>query len=178
MAAAAVTVAAAGAGLLALLVRERRIEARLDRYRDLVWREAETAALPPELLRAVIRAESGGDPRAESGAGARGLMQITPVAREEVRRQAGLPDGDPFDPAWNVRVGTTYLRLLVDRFDGDLHLALAAYHWGEARVRALRRDHPDLAGRELVRRYAPPATARYCRQVLGGRALHLPVGEG
>jgi len=170
----AVLAAGAGGWPLARWVNERRIEARIDAYSDLIWREAEASALPPDLVQAVIRAESRGLAGAVSSAGAKGLMQITPPAEREARDLLGLSEGDLFDPEYNIRIGTVYLRRLVERFGGDLHLTLAAYHWGPTRVQTLRDEHPGLSGQELVERHGPRATARYCREVLGGRALVLP----
>ena len=80
------------------------------------------------LIRAVIRAESSGNPFAVSHAGAQGLMQLMPATA----RNLGVTD--PFDIAQNVNAGTAYLRSLLDRFSGDTELALAAYNAGWPRV--------------------------------------------
>jgi hypothetical protein len=80
--------------------------------------------LDPALIRAVIQAESGGDPYAVSPAGAQGLMQLMP----ETARELGVTD--PFDPEQNIQAGTRYLRMLLDRYGGDLRLALEAYNRG------------------------------------------------
>jgi len=80
------------------------------------------------LIRAVIRAESSGNPFAVSHAGAQGLMQLMPATA----RNLGVTD--PFDIAQNVNAGTAYLRSLLDRFSGDTELALAAYNAGWSRV--------------------------------------------
>ena len=56
---------------------------RVRGYSEIIWRHARETALPPELIEAVICAESGGDPRAVSSRGARGLMQITPITEKE-----------------------------------------------------------------------------------------------
>jgi len=171
--AAVLTLGAGGWGL-ARWVNERRIDARLEACSEIIWREAESSALPPDLVRAVIRAESRGRPRAVSPAGAKGLMQVTPIAEREVRQRLALPRGDLFDPDYNIRVGAAYLRRCVERFGGDLYLALAAYHWGPGNVQAIQRKYPGLAGKELIERHAPAVTARYCREVLGGRPVVLP----
>jgi soluble lytic murein transglycosylase-like protein len=80
--------------------------------------------LDPSLVRAVVQAESGGDPSAVSPVGAEGLMQLMP----ETARDMGVTD--PKDPAQNLAGGTRYLREMLDRFHGDLPQAIAAYNAG------------------------------------------------
>jgi hypothetical protein len=91
-------------------------------------------ALTPELVLAVIDAESLGDPLAVSSADAIGLMQVLPSTFAEV-----MGDGDPFDPELNVRAGILYLNFALAWQQGDVEWALAAYHAGptaSARARA------------------------------------------
>jgi soluble lytic murein transglycosylase-like protein len=83
-----------------------------------------------DLVRAVIQTESNFNPRAKSRAGARGLMQLTPVTLREVRMKI-----DPFDPRENILAGTKYLSMMLDRFDGSVPLALAGYNAGPTAVR-------------------------------------------
>jgi len=84
-----------------------------------------------DLVMAVIQTESHGDPAAISRAGAEGLMQLMPATSE----QYGV--ANPFDPHANVDGGTHYLRDLIHRYRGNLHLALAAYNAGPGLVDAV-----------------------------------------
>jgi len=83
--------------------------------------------VPEVWIRAVVAAESAGDPRAVSPKGAMGLMQLMPETWREMRERYGLGD-DPLDPADNVMAGTAYLRLMFDRFGAPGFLA--AYNAG------------------------------------------------
>ena len=106
-------------------------EARVapDRAYDAIIDEASAEyGVDPQLVRAVIRAESQFDPTAESGAGAKGLMQLMPILAKELGVQ------DPFDPRENIFGGVKYLGRLLDRHNGDVTLALASYNAGPRNV--------------------------------------------
>src|SRR6266513_709417 len=97
-------------------------------YGSIIYREARRNGLAPELVAAVVEAESDFRPRLVSNKSAQGLMQIVP----ETSRLLGCDN--PFNPAENVAAGTRYLRYLLDRFAGDQQLALAAYNAGEGTI--------------------------------------------
>ena len=94
----------------------------------LIRQYARHQGLSPRLVQSVVQVESGYNPRALSSKGAQGLMQLMPGTARE------LGVGDAFDPEENIRGGTRYLRQQLDRFDGDLTLALAAYNAGPTAV--------------------------------------------
>jgi soluble lytic murein transglycosylase-like protein len=96
----------------------------------LVREISEREGLTPDLLRAVIEQESSYLPCAVSPKGAQGLMQLMPATASL------LGIADPFEPRQNLNGGARFLRSLLDRYGGDLVLALAAYNAGPARVDA------------------------------------------
>jgi soluble lytic murein transglycosylase-like protein len=102
----------------------------------------------PELIKAVIKAESNFDCMAQSGKGAQGLMQLMPGTARDMRV------ADPFDPRDNISGGTRYLRKMLTIFDEDLHLALAAYNAGPEVVKNVG-GVPDI-----------PETVEYINRVL------------
>jgi len=141
--------------------------ARAQDWDDLVRQAAERNAIPAMWVRAVLKAESAGDPYAVSGAGAMGLMQLMPRTWKEVRRTLNL-GADPFDPHDNIVAGAAYLRWLHDRY-GDAGF-LAAYNAGPGRY-----DEHLATGRPL-----PGETISYVESVtrlMKNRSsdLHLPV---
>ena len=129
--------------------RENAAEAllhRAQRYDKLIEEAALAAIVDSQLLRAVIVVESGFDERAVSPRGARGLMQLMPATA----RRYGVRD--LFNPGQNIRAGARYLRDLLDRYGGDLELALAAYNAGEDAVDRYRAVPPFVETRAYVPR--------------------------
>jgi Transglycosylase SLT domain len=133
-----------------LAVETLRPRSRLSmgRLEGTIMNHSKRQRLDPALLSAIIKAESDFDPDAVSRAGAIGLMQLMPQTAIK------LDIRDPFDPDENIAGGARYLRYLLDRFNGNLPLALAAYNAGATRV-----EHYDTL---------PPIreTRRYVKKVL------------
>jgi soluble lytic murein transglycosylase-like protein len=122
------------------------------RYEPLIQEHATRRALRPELVRAVIQVESGFNARALSPKGAMGLMQLMPATA----RSLGV--NNPWDPAQNIRGGTDYLRQLLDEYDGNEELALAAYNAGAGAVAKYgRRIPPYRETRDYVRKVGAAA---------------------
>ncbi len=123
----------------------------LSRYSSNVYDEMITEASQKHgvsfpLLKAVIKVESNFNPRAVSRAGALGLMQIMPENAKAFRMR------DPFDPRENILTGTQYFRELLERFNGKLHLALAAYNAGPTVVDRYNRIPPIKETEDYVER--------------------------
>ncbi len=94
----------------------------------LIAAAAKKESLTPELIRAVMRQESGFKPCAVSVKGAQGLMQLMPATANQFHVS------DPFDPEQNVKAGTAFLKQLLKKYNGDLRLALVAYNAGATRA--------------------------------------------
>src|SRR3989338_8342383 len=101
---------------------------KLARHAPVIQECSRKYGVPVELVCAVILQESGGNSKAVSSAGAQGLMQLMPGTA----KRFGVENS--FDPKQNIDGGTKYLRFLLDRFNGDIKLALAGYNAGENAV--------------------------------------------
>jgi soluble lytic murein transglycosylase len=115
-------------------------------FAHLIRGAAERYGVDTRLVEAIVQVESAGNPSAVSPKGARGLMQLMP------ERAAELGVRDVFDPTQNVDGGVRHMRDLLQRFGGDVTLALAAYNAGEAAVRAYAGVPPFAETQEYVRR--------------------------
>ncbi len=142
-------------------------EKRTDAPPDEIDRAAERYKIPPELIRAVIAVESGGDAAAVSHKGALGLMQLMPQTAGEMYVQ------DPVDPAQNVQGGTRYLRYLANQFGGDMLLVLAAYNAGPEAVKKYGGVPPFAETREYVRK----VTAKYFELKSSGKSAGKKVAD-
>jgi len=149
-------------------------------YWSRVTAAADTEHLDPYVVLALMRQESLFDPDAVSPAAAYGLMQllVSTASRVSARpvEQAAL-----FDPTTNIGLGTRYLRQLLDRYQGNLAKALAAYNGGEDAVAKWERRAPGGATDEFVETISYRETRHYVKQVLGNyrryRRLYGGPGE-
>ncbi|APZ44515.1 hypothetical protein BW247_03050 [Acidihalobacter ferrooxydans] len=119
-------------------------------YTPLIERIAAQHQVPWELVRSIISVESCFDPKAESTVGARGLMQLMP----DTAKLFGITD--LFNPEANLQAGVRYLARLIKRYNGNLHLALAAYNAGPGAVKKYGGIPPY------------PETQRFVRRVMAG----------
>ena len=106
-------------------------------YEHIVTGHARNYDVDPALLAAVIYRESKFDPDAVSDSGAVGLMQLLPETAKGIAQYTGGAEfrlADLYDPEINVRYGSFYLKRLLEKYGGDVRLALAAYHAGQGNV--------------------------------------------
>ncbi|MBN2284637.1 MAG: lytic transglycosylase domain-containing protein [Deltaproteobacteria bacterium] len=131
-----------------LLIKERRPRSNaLPGTYDVIIKEAaEAYRVEAPLLKAMVKVESDFDPRAVSAKGARGLMQLMPQNFDM------LGVKNPFDPRENIMAGTRYLKGLLDRYEGDIDLALAAYNAGPDAVDRFGRIPPIEETQKYVQR--------------------------
>jgi len=115
-------------------------------YEGLIQQASEKFNVDPSLIKAVIKAESDFDYQAVSTKGAQGLMQLMPETAEDMNV------ADPFNPEENIFGGTRYLSLMLERYEDDKYLALAAYNAGPERVEEYKGIPPFNETRQFIER--------------------------
>jgi soluble lytic murein transglycosylase-like protein len=115
-------------------------------FHPLILKAANRYQVDLALIKAIIMAESNYNPKAVSKRGAKGLMQLMPKTAE------ALGVGDSFDPEHNINAGVRHFKNLLDQFDGDVKLALAAYNAGSRKVRKYRGVPPFRATRRYIKK--------------------------
>jgi soluble lytic murein transglycosylase len=135
--------------------------------------QAREKRLDPYLVLALMRQESVFDPEAVSPARAYGLMQLLPSTAVKVTGAAPDTALPLTEPRFNIEIGMTYLRQLLDRYNDNLIMAVAAYNAGENAVDKWRNRYPDLAPDEFVEHISYRETRNYVKQVLRNYRTYL-----
>jgi soluble lytic murein transglycosylase len=138
------------------------------RHEDIIRQQSADKDVDASLIAAVIYAESKFDTNAESSAGARGLMQITPDTAKEIARKSGgvaFEQGDLATPQINIAYGSYYLRWLLDNYGGNETLAVAAYNAGTGNVDKWVGRDPGMQPTEIPF----PETREYVKRVFEAR---------
>jgi len=115
-------------------------------FHPIVLEAADRHQVDPALVKAIIMVESSYNPRAVSKKGAKGLMQLMPTTAK------ALGVEDSFNPEHNINAGVRYFRHLMNQFDGDTRLALAAYNAGSRKVRQYRGIPPFRATKYYIKK--------------------------
>jgi soluble lytic murein transglycosylase len=169
---AALAIGAAGAALVIGPLTDAVREITLPlRHEDIIRQQAREKGLDPALIAAVIYQESKFRDQT-SHAGARGLMQITPDTARYIARKSGgtrFVEADLATPQINIAYGTFYLRYLLNRYDENTELAVAAYNAGETNVDRWVRGAGGAAAFDRVRDIPFPETRAYVQAVFDRR---------
>ena len=149
-------------------------------YWALVQRQARANRLDPYLVMGLIRQESAFNARATSSAGARGLMQVMPKTASRSKRPSRIRSTGArlYNPTYNVRFGCTYLRILLEDFDGKPEMALAAYNAGDFRVRDWLKSNSFRDSSEFLEAIPIHATRVYVESVLRDAAIYRQLLTG
>ena len=155
--------------IVALFVAQKVIYSLFPcKYTTYINRYSNEYHLDRYLVMGIIKTESNFDPKAVSGSGAKGLMQLTDATAAECSEKIGLegfsPD-DIYDPETNIRMGCFYLSYLIERFDGEVDTALAAYNAGEGKVREWLADPRYSDDGKTLKSIPFPETAQYNKKI-------------
>jgi len=149
------------------------LEMSRDGVEKIVREAADRHSVDPALVRAVIETESNWNPRAWSHKGAGGLMQLIPTTAQRYGAS------DVFDPQQNINAGVKHLKWLLERYNGNLDLALAAYNAGEGAVDRVHGIPSFRETRNYVQKvqnaYFRPGSGRVADAYINSRAIHRDV---
>jgi soluble lytic murein transglycosylase-like protein len=142
-------------------------------YPQVFWSEvsqlAQTRSLSPYLVLSIIRQESAFNPAAISSSGARGLMQLMPTTAQELLTKLKLPQESAsrlHDPQLSITLGTHYFAGLMQRYQGNVILALTGYNAGPARASRWREQWPGVPTDEFIERIPLDETRNYVKLIL------------
>lgn len=150
-------------------------------YRDDFLEWGRRTGVDPYLLMGIARRESAYNPEALSPAGARGLMQIMPATATQLARQLGIADPGAYgvlDPQTNIRLGSTYIRDMLERYRGNRLAATAAYNAGPGRVDRWLQGSATDAFDLFVESIPFRETRNYVQAVLTYRAIFESLANG
>jgi soluble lytic murein transglycosylase len=155
-------------------------------FRRTIERHAKKASIDPDLLQGLIRQESRFNAYARSSSGALGLAQLMPATARKVARSirfGRISERALLNPNVNVRLGASYLRQLLDQFDGVAVHSVAAYNAGPIAVQKWIRKAPQLALDEWVEEIPYDETRNYVKNVMANYGAYqlvygAPAGEG
>lgn len=150
-------------------------------YRDDFLEWGRRTGVDPYLLMGIARRESAYNPEALSPAGARGLMQLMPATATQLSRQLGIPDPGAYgilDSQTNIRLGSTYIRDMLERYRGNRLAATAAYNAGPSRVDRWLRGSATVPFDLFVESIPFRETRHYVQAVLTYRAIFESLANG
>ena len=152
------------------------------KYEALVEQWADTYDLDPLLVDAFIRTESGFDPQATSTVDARGLMQMTEETfiwlRSKIAPDEGLLFANLYDPETSIRFGCYYLHLCMERYNGEVATAAAAYHSGWGTVDALLQMEEHSADGETLQGFPYSQMNHYVKKITSCYARYQRIYAG
>jgi soluble lytic murein transglycosylase len=137
------------------------------KYVDVVDEQSKKNGVDPNVVRALILQESYYNPRAKSRVGATGLMQLMPPTAQDHARSlhVGYAPARLTEPAYNVKLGTFHLRMLMNIFNGNVYLAIASYNAGQGNIMKWRRAAPHKPLDEFLESIPFPETRNYVKRV-------------
>jgi len=144
-------------------------------YEPIVAAYAERRRIPAAVLFSIIKSESAFMADARSSAGALGLMQLMPATARETARGIGFKlnsSRELYEPRANITLGSAYLRQLLERFEGNLAMAAAAYNAGPHRVRSWQPPRGCLSAEDWIELIPFVETRRYVRKTLFNTAIY------
>ena len=147
---------------------------------DTIQTESAKNNLDPYLVASLIRQESEFDPSAISYANAYGLMQLLPSVGRTMAREEGMAHFQTFqllDPDMNIRLGTRYLRQMLDKFGGVEEYALAAYNAGDSRVAEWQAAGPYSGIDEFVESIPFTQTREYVQAILRNEETYKAIDD-